>query len=129
MDLNKPITEHPAYSSNDPHMKAKNHIGETMRKVVADVGDDVLNFPGKPPKDVIVLFFTDNTSMICSNPVIGTLTDSAGPLPSEWIGRSILINTKRYEIDGKTTFGWVAMTDPDQTNDPLPPLDKNPPVV
>ena len=117
MDLNKPITDHPAYSSNDPHMKAKNHIGETMRKVIQDIGDDVLNFPGKDPRNVVVLFFNDSTSMICSNPVIGTLSDSVGPLPKDWIGRSILINTKRYEIDGKTTHGWIAMMDPDKPFD------------
>jgi len=103
------------------YLKAANYVGETLAKVVAGVTEDTFERPGEEPQTKNVLMFSDQLdhgdNIVLNNTNTDTMCDAFGEFSDAWIGKKIWLGTKRYDIDGKQTYGWIITIPPKEEAD------------
>lgn len=104
------------FDSDSPYLKAAEHPDTNKILVIDSVGQDVLNYDGQPPKEVIWVQFDQAPKPIVLSKTNGrNLIAALGDETDSWKGRKCLVSTKKYTFDnGSTAVGWVISPMPEE---------------
>ena len=98
------------FDSSSPYAKAADtpDINKVMR--IEAVGQDTLTSPDGGEEDKIYVKFAEATKPIILSRTNGrALVATFGAETDAWIGREVLLTTKLYQFDGKSSRGFITM--------------------
>ena len=98
------------FASESPYAKAMDtpDINKVMK--IEGVGIDTLTAADGSTEDKVWLKFTEAKKPIILSKTNGrALVTTFGPDTDKWTGREVLVTTKQYNFDGKTSRGFITM--------------------
>jgi len=96
------------YPNTGQYLKAVDHVGQTINATIAAVTSDTFEREGAASQTRLVAFFTGvKLGLVLSPTNARTLAAAYGDESGAWVGRSVIVTTKAYDIEGKKTHGFV----------------------
>ena len=97
------------FESDSPYAKAADHKGLNKTLAIEDVGTDRRSFDGEPDRDIVWVKLEKTSKPIVLSKTNGSvLVGAFGGTIEEWKGKKVLLTTKDYQFDGKSSTGWIT---------------------
>ncbi len=98
------------FESSSPYAKAADTPDINKIMTIESVGKDTLTSPDGGEQEKVFVKFKE-----ASKPIILSLTNGRalvgtfGADDKDWVGREVLLTTKLYQFDGKSSRGFITM--------------------
>ena len=96
------------YPNTGQYLKAVDHVGQTINASIAAIDTDTFERENAPSQTRLVAFFTGvKLGLVLSPTNARALAAAYGDETTGWVGKTVIVTTKAYDIEGKKTHGFV----------------------
>ena len=96
------------FDSDSPYAKAADDPGFNKQGIIEDTGKDVMSNDDGDRKVIWVALSCLDKPVVLSKTNGRALRDAFGAETKKWHGERVLVTTKRYNIDGNASIGWIT---------------------
>ena len=96
------------FDSDSPYAKAADDPGFNKQGIIDDTGKDVMSNDDGDRKVIWVALSCLDKPVVLSKTNGRALRDAFGAETKKWHGKRVLVTTKRYNIDGNQSIGWIT---------------------
>ena len=98
------------FESSSPYAKAADTPDINQVMTIETVGQDTLTSPDGGEEEKVFIKFKEASKPIILSKTNGrALVTTFGPDTETWKGREVLLTTKLYQFDGKSSRGFITM--------------------
>ena len=97
------------FNSDSPYEKAAEHEGFNKQAIITESGADTLTTRDDKEREIIWLALSClEKPIVLSNTNGRALRDAFGKNTKTWHDKRVLLTTRRYNIDGNASVGWIT---------------------
>jgi K+-sensing histidine kinase KdpD len=97
------------YPKTEKYLKAANHVGQTIQARISAVEAEVFKDlkSGEESYKAVLYFVGQKLGLVLSPSNARNLAEQLGAETATWAGKDVTISTKRYDINGNVTHGFI----------------------
>ena len=96
------------FDSDSPYAKAADDPGFNKQGIIDDTGKDVMSNDDGDRKVIWIALSCLDKPVVLSKTNGRALRDAFGAETKQWHGKRVLVTTKRYNIEGNQSVGWIT---------------------